>query len=204
MVRALERGPAHDHLVQEHAQAPDVQGVVVALALDHFRRKVVEGAAECCPRDAGDGAPAEVRYLEHIIVGDEEVLRLQIPVHNRLTMQVLETARDLHEVVPRSGLEEAPTLARPQQLVQLTLGAVLEQQVHRLGVLKVPVEPEHVLVLQGPLHLDLALDLVDEVALNDLDLLHRLQRIDVTGALPPDPAHDAEAALPQGAPGVAV
>mmetsp|Transcript_100481 Transcript_100481/g.259520 ORF Transcript_100481/g.259520 Transcript_100481/m.259520 type:complete len:251 (-) Transcript_100481:232-984(-) len=204
VVRALERWATDHHLVEQHAAAPDVQRVVVALALDHLRRQVVERPAEGGARHAREGAPAEVRNLQDVVVVDEEVLWLEVSVDDGLAVQVLQPAGNLREVVARHALWEAAALTGPEELVQLTLGAVLQQQVDRLGVLEVPIQPEDVLVLQVALHLNLAFDLVDQVPVNDLDLLHGLQREDIAGALEPDTTHDAKRALAQGTTSVSI
>lgn len=86
VVCALEWWPAHHHFIQEHAQAPDIQSLVMASPLNHLWCKVVQRAAKGCPRDASEGTPSQVRNLEYIITVDKKVFRLQISVNNALRM----------------------------------------------------------------------------------------------------------------------
>mmetsp|Transcript_49103 Transcript_49103/g.153736 ORF Transcript_49103/g.153736 Transcript_49103/m.153736 type:complete len:346 (-) Transcript_49103:119-1156(-) len=204
VVRALEWWTSDHHFVKENPQTPDVQGVVVATTLDHLRGQVVESPAEGRAEVARNGTPAKVGDLEHVFVVDEEVLRLQVAVHDALGVQVAEAPCDLHKVVLGHVFCESATSASPQQLVQLALRAVLQQQIHCIGILKVLVEPQHILVLEVPLNLHFSLHLVDQVSLDHLYLPHGLEGVNVAGSLPAHSANNTEGSLPQGPAGVAV
>ena len=61
-------------------------------------------------------------------------------------VQILQGQRDLGDVVGRAVVGKFGFLA--QNLEQLALGGVLEDEVHALGVVKVPVHAQHVRVAQ--------------------------------------------------------
>lgn len=73
-----------------------------------------------------------------------------------------------------SVLCETAISAGPEQLIEGSLGTIFQKQVYSFCILKVRVETEHILMLQVLLYLDLPLDLINEVILNHLNLLHRL------------------------------
>lgn len=81
-MHASERGAAVHQLVQEDAQGPDVEGVIVRLVLDHFRRHVLKSAAKSislliCVRLH---APSEVANFDDVAFLDQNVLGLDVPV----------------------------------------------------------------------------------------------------------------------------
>lgn len=106
-------------------------------ALDHLRSKIVHRTAECGTEYIGGGTPSKVRDLQNIIVCNQEVLRLQVPVHDLMRMKVLQTPHQLHEEVLRHLFVELPPLLGPQKLIQLSLGTVLQEQKDVLFILKV-------------------------------------------------------------------
>jgi hypothetical protein len=49
----------------------------------------------------------------------------------------------------------------PQKLVKFALGTILEKQIDTLSILKVPIESQNILMLQGALDLNLSLNLIN-------------------------------------------
>ena len=65
VVLCLEGRVAHEELVAQDAQAPDVDFVVVGEVIDHLGGQVVKSAAEGLPPVIGGvDAPPEVSYLD--------------------------------------------------------------------------------------------------------------------------------------------
>jgi hypothetical protein len=91
---------AAEELVGEHAQRPDVDGVVVVLVLDHLGGEVVEGPAE--GRAARRGrvhGPAKVGDFDVALVAEEEVLGLDVAVDHVLPVAVVERLGDGADVL---------------------------------------------------------------------------------------------------------
>lgn len=97
-VRVLEWQVAARHRVQNDAGRPDIRvESVVTLAGNHLRRCVAWGAAGRFQRlaVAVHVGEAEVDYLDVVLVVEQEVLRLQVPVTDFDFMDVLDAADDL-------------------------------------------------------------------------------------------------------------
>ncbi|KAF5315292.1 hypothetical protein D9619_007381 [Psilocybe cf. subviscida] len=123
--------------------------------------------------------PPKVANLELPIDPKQQILRLNIPVNNMLTMQIRQRIRHLVDV-PR-----APPLREPVQLrellVQLALARELEHEEDALLVVEVPVQAQDVGVPQVLLDLDLAPDLLLDLGRDDLGLVERLHGEDELG-----------------------
>ena len=77
MSLGLERGAANEELVQEDAEGPDVDHLVVLPALHHLRGEVVQSPAQgVAAGGRGVDGPAEVGDLDVVAGPKEEVLRL--------------------------------------------------------------------------------------------------------------------------------
>ena len=78
------------HLVDEHAQRPPVGRMVVTRAEQHLRRDVLRRPAECV---GGFGlfSKAKIRKLQVAILGDQNVLRLQIPIHYIVLVKIFQS-----------------------------------------------------------------------------------------------------------------
>ena len=160
----LEGRDAHEELVQEHAEGPRVDLLVVLAPLDHLGGEVVERPAQRVPAGGrGVDGPAEVGDLDVVLRPEEEVLRLDVlrsllvfrlpcraaqlkrhafvsqthPVDHVLVVAVL---HGLAQVGDESGgrpLAE-PSLGR-ELLVKLAPRRVLEDEVNVLVVVEVAV-----------------------------------------------------------------
>uniref|UniRef100_A0A182J6B2 Uncharacterized protein n=1 Tax=Anopheles atroparvus TaxID=41427 RepID=A0A182J6B2_ANOAO len=122
------KGTAHQH-VQQHPEAPDVRlGPVVLHALEYLRGGV-RGRATPRPKHlSGDErvAEAEVSQLHVHLRVEQDVLRLQVPVHDPIPVAVVERGHDLREDAGSLLLPHAPV--RDQMVEDLTLGRVLRYQ----------------------------------------------------------------------------
>ena len=110
----MERAAAGQQLVQNHAERKDV-GAVVRLETAHlFWRHVPDRAHHDAGR--GDGllrrgvragrvafqlGQAEVQNLDAVVMGDENVLRLQVAMDDAFFVRRGQTAGDLNRVVDR-------------------------------------------------------------------------------------------------------
>ena len=134
---AEERASPGQHLVEDDAEGEDVGARVDEIADRLFRRHVARGAdgrAGAGQRHAGGGAlgrrvvrladlgDPEIQHLHQVVVGDHDVARLQIAMHDAGTMRAPHGLRNLggvaHDLVDAEGalLEEAAQGAAPHQL----------------------------------------------------------------------------------------
>lgn len=82
-VLVIEGWDADDHLIDEDAEGPPVQGMVMAGTKNHLRRQVLRCAAEgvrLLPLRIFDLGEAEVRKEDVSIIVEQDILRLQVPV----------------------------------------------------------------------------------------------------------------------------
>ena len=80
-------------LIQDAAQGPDVRLIGIRLVLAYFRRHVVRRALHCERVVAGalqHLGDTEVPKFDSIILGQEYILRFEIPVKNLATMNILQ------------------------------------------------------------------------------------------------------------------
>jgi hypothetical protein len=164
--RALERAPAREHLVEDRPQGEDVGAVVDGLAPHLLRRHVAHRpdhrARARPPREGGqaggvarvDGllalgqlGEAEVQDLDEPVARHEQVLRLQVAVHDPVLVGRGEASRDLQPVVEgavrrqRRLAEAGPQRLALEQLRDDVVGPVLVPMSYTatmLGWLKPP------------------------------------------------------------------
>ena len=116
--RARERALAAEHLVQNRAEREDIAAVIDGTAANLFRRHIADGAddeprngvdlsrrEERVRRSSGDRLDelreAEVENLHAPIEGDEQILGLEIAVHDAGVVGDGEAVRDLNREVDR-------------------------------------------------------------------------------------------------------
>lgn len=100
----VEGQGAAEQGVENDAAAPDVDlGAGIHVARDHLRRRVVRAAARRpqelpVPRHVRE---SKVRDLHVLVRVQQQVLRLQIPVHHAVVVAVLHAGHDLLEEAAR-------------------------------------------------------------------------------------------------------
>mmetsp|Transcript_26252 Transcript_26252/g.59573 ORF Transcript_26252/g.59573 Transcript_26252/m.59573 type:complete len:212 (-) Transcript_26252:129-764(-) len=150
---------AHEKLVAENPERPDVDVLVVRLTLYHLRRKVVESSTERVPlRGWSMDGPTKVSDLDLALAVYQEVLRLDVSVDHVLLVAVGERTSKRADVVCRSLLGEPFHLL--QLLVELSASCELEDEVDAALVVEVAVQAEDVGVSQVGLDLDLSSQLM--------------------------------------------
>mmetsp|Transcript_54295 Transcript_54295/g.152925 ORF Transcript_54295/g.152925 Transcript_54295/m.152925 type:complete len:333 (+) Transcript_54295:434-1432(+) len=191
-------GPPEE-LVEVHGQAPAVhEEAVVAPArgpgLQDLRRDKRQRAARLpqhLPRPADQHGKPEVRELQAlVVVGQDEVRGLEVPVAYALAVQVDHRAQDLLEE-PRGDV----LLQRPdprEGVEELAPGADLGGHVYVLLVLEGAVHAQDVGVVQ----LLQQLDLREQLVAVYLGLGHGLDCMRLAGLLVVSLAHRPEGALP--------
>lgn len=127
-------------------------------------------------------APSEVADFDLPVDADEDVLGLDVPMHDVFLVEVLEGGRHLRYVLGCLGLGEALLLA--EMLVEFALGGEFEDEEDPLRVVEVAVQTEDVGVREVRLDFYLAADLLFYFPLLELGLVQDLQSADeARGAL---------------------
>ncbi len=105
----LEWGAAREKLVQHRSERVEVRGRRHLLTGGLLRREIggrpQDGAELGQPRGLGCPGNAEVRDLEHTVVAEQEVGRLDVSVHEPRVVRVLKAG---------AGLERQRLLPRPR------------------------------------------------------------------------------------------
>eukprot|EP00429_Kryptoperidinium_foliaceum_P018166 CAMPEP_0176041802 /NCGR_PEP_ID=MMETSP0120_2-20121206/20739_1 /TAXON_ID=160619 /ORGANISM="Kryptoperidinium foliaceum, Strain CCMP 1326" /LENGTH=312 /DNA_ID=CAMNT_0017375211 /DNA_START=436 /DNA_END=1371 /DNA_ORIENTATION=+ len=175
-VLVLKREIAADHREQDHTAAPQIAHLGdVLMPRNHFGRSIARRAA-CGAQPlaiAEQVAQAEVDDLDPVILVQEQVLGLQVPVHDVHGVDLLDTGYDLVEEATRLRLLDAPV--RNDVIEQLVPGRVLHDQVQlaaRLNNLEqlddvwMPDQLQDVDFARHPLDIG---NLLDTVFLQDFD-----------------------------------
>jgi hypothetical protein len=104
----FKRRHSNQELVSQDAQRPQVDMVGMRLALYHFRREVIERAAQGRPaiRRGMDG-PSKVANLQIAIQAEQDVLGLDIPVDDVFRVKVFERVCHLSNVLLTTRQREA-------------------------------------------------------------------------------------------------
>ena len=139
---------SHDHGVQYDTQTPHVrQFPVVAVSAEEFRRSVgvaardgVEVLADLPP------SAAEVGHLEPQFVVQEDVLQLQIAVHQVHTVELCHGKQQVPEELP--GVVLAQRSFAVDELSQVSVGTVLHDLEDAVPVKDRFVEADYVVVSQ--------------------------------------------------------
>ena len=157
---AFEKRPARQNDVKDDSNAEYVRLAVVALLLEELGGDVARTAAaqvELLGVVFDHGGQAEVGNFQIPVVllrGEEQVLRLQVPMHDVLGMQVLKRADEVLHHRPGVGLSiQALTLDLVEELTTLE---VRQEQVDVLGRLVGLVQLDHVFMVNFTQHIDLS------------------------------------------------
>mmetsp|Transcript_47094 Transcript_47094/g.106810 ORF Transcript_47094/g.106810 Transcript_47094/m.106810 type:complete len:250 (+) Transcript_47094:763-1512(+) len=108
----IEGRDACKHLEEQYPDRPDIDTLVIGLAINHLRRQHTERAAKghaavCLARI---GTPPKVGHLGRKVVTEEDVLRLQVSVDDSMLMQEADPVHDLREDVRSIRLAQCPGL----------------------------------------------------------------------------------------------
>ena len=146
-----------DKFIEKDTQGPSVDFVSVWVFIHHFWCHVLERATErlSIPREhialrillkLDLTSPAKVANLYHLLVVDEQVFRLQIPVNEPVLVHEVNAANSLNEVPKRVTFVEALFLG--DALEEVLLLDELHDEVLVLAVLQVRVESHDIDVLE--------------------------------------------------------
>lgn len=86
------------HFIHENSHAPTVNLIIVVVPLSHFRRDVVEGAAESAALLISFDGPPEVGDFE-VVTQTDDVLRFEVPMNDSVPVQILYSGENLLDVV---------------------------------------------------------------------------------------------------------
>lgn len=180
----LERRFSNQELVCQHAQRPQVNflrvPVLLASGLDHLWRQVVQGSAHGVAAIVGRvHAPAKIADFDLAVDADQNVLGLDVAVHDVLLMQVLERAGHLRDVLRGLPFRELAGFA--QVLVQLSFAGELEDEEDALAVVEVAVQAQAVRVRQVRLDFDFAAHLLLDFSLLQFGFVQDFQCADEAG-----------------------
>mmetsp|Transcript_70 Transcript_70/g.283 ORF Transcript_70/g.283 Transcript_70/m.283 type:complete len:342 (+) Transcript_70:594-1619(+) len=133
-ILVVKRRVPSQHLVDEDAHSPPVHSLAVAFAENDLGREVLWCAAECPSPILDTLGKAKVGDFDVARVIKQQVLRLEVPVDDGLSVQVLEGKDDLRGIEARCFVGEAPRLAQVGE--ELATDDVLHHQVEVHGVLE--------------------------------------------------------------------
>ena len=126
--------------------------------------------------------PAKVGDLDLTVDADEDVLRLDVAVHDVLPVQVLEGCRHLSNILRSFRFREA--LFAAKMFVEFSLGGELENQEDAFCVVEVTEQLQNVGMGEVGLNFNLSSDLLFNFSLLDLRLVKHFESADETrGAL---------------------
>mmetsp|Transcript_5934 Transcript_5934/g.16685 ORF Transcript_5934/g.16685 Transcript_5934/m.16685 type:complete len:261 (-) Transcript_5934:277-1059(-) len=164
----MEWRPARDHFKQHRPYTPKVCFGIISLMLQNLRRHVQWRSAKCLGKRCGLQMPSEAKVgklqsklcgwevvlLPLLLIGgrlgwivqlihrqwarQEQILRLNVAVDEFLTPQKLEACGQIAHEAASKPLGEPSGLARADQPLQITSGAIFEDQI------KVPFRLLHV------------------------------------------------------------
>lgn len=157
---ALEKRTASQNDIKYDANAKDVSLAVVALFLEELGGDVARAAApqiQLFRLVFDHGGEAEVRDLQVPVVllrGEEQVLGLQIPVHNVFGVQVLQCT---DKVLHHRPCVRLPVQALALDLVEeLAALEVRQEQMDVLGGLVGLIQLDHILMVNFTQHINLS------------------------------------------------
>jgi len=150
-VAALEWQTQAAQLIQNDAEAPNVDLLRVGLVLDDLGREVVGRAdlrLEILIRDRKHARDPEVAQLYEALLGEEDVRWLDVAVDDLVLMQVEHGQKQLDEPVEHLTLLEEQRALRLDLLLQVAALRELHHNAEHLLVLENVVEGDDVRVLQ--------------------------------------------------------
>jgi len=150
-------------LVEQDPETPDVQLVVIVnrSRQQHFGGHVLKRSADCLPEFpcTYQRGPSEIADFGVKVCVEQDIFWFQIAVNYTFGVQVGRGPRDLEEDPERNGLGQAGNRMDVEE--EAAVGGVLEQDVQVVAFEKVSDESDDVGVLEGPMELDLVLEVLD-------------------------------------------
>lgn len=154
MPLGLKGRVAHQELVHQHAQTPDIDPLVVLLPLDHLRGQVIQGSTQRLPaRGRRVDRPPKIRDLQLTLGPQQQILWLDVSVDDMLLVAVPEGGGHLEDELRRLTFGESTLVG--QVLVELAVRRVLQDEINTLVVVEVAVHTQNVLVTEVGLDFDL-------------------------------------------------
>mmetsp|Transcript_75014 Transcript_75014/g.160676 ORF Transcript_75014/g.160676 Transcript_75014/m.160676 type:complete len:255 (+) Transcript_75014:996-1760(+) len=187
---------ARQHEIANHPEAPDIRLLIIA-AEEHLGGNIIRSACFCACRHPWLESPrnTEVDELQWSLADlllrtKKPVLGLEVPVHDPVLMQIIDSEQHLAEA---SCCKSLVKVSRSDDAVEeLASLAELQDQVDGPPILEALDEADDVRVVQQAHDLDL---FVEPRRLLNRALLHALDGDPRTGALVFANPHRAEAAL---------
>jgi len=160
---------ASNQLKGQNANTPQIQPIIIILLKCNLGANIIRGSTISPPlllpmRDMY--RPAKISELNVIIDRKQYILGLDIPVYDFKRMQVGDSLNHLVDVLGCPLLLKARLLL--QDLVELTLGGVVQDDVDLLLVVEEAVHLQDVSVAEVAVDLDLTTQLEDYVVLLQL------------------------------------
>ena len=153
-------------LVGQNAERPVVHALVVRLIFHHFRRQIVQRAAErFATRGRRVDGPAEVGDFHLLAQAEQQVFRLDVAMNDFLGMTVNHGVEEFGHVGRRPWLVELALGL--QHFVQFSLGGEFQDQIHASFVVEIAVKTQDVGVAEVGLNLDFAAQLMLHVSLRE-------------------------------------
>mmetsp|Transcript_39142 Transcript_39142/g.86039 ORF Transcript_39142/g.86039 Transcript_39142/m.86039 type:complete len:527 (+) Transcript_39142:133-1713(+) len=189
----LKRRVAVEHLVEEDAQRPVVDRLPMALLEDDFGRQVLWRAAESPGAVLDQLGKAKVCQLQSAVLGEQQVLELEIPVDDAHAVQVLKRQQHLHD--EDAGVREREGLV----LVQLVEHVAARTELHDEDQVGLRDDGAELVrderVNNARQDLRLLHDVLDLAHGDDVSFHHLLERVDLPRLLVNTPPHLTKGAL---------
>ena len=162
-----ERRLDHQHFVHQDSNAPAVYLVIIEAPLSNLRADVIQSATEGLSLPVSLDGPPEISDLEQLSKTNN-VLRLQVAMHDAIPMQVIDAIEDLYQILGSLILSKG---ASSQYLLVQIMEAVLHDQEDFFPPDVVAVSRQDV----GMLAVEVYLHLLNEEIHLDLILLEGLE-----------------------------
>lgn len=164
---------AYQKFVGQHAQAPQIDSLVILLPTEYLRRCIIKGPTAGTTPVIADRSPTKITQFAHTLtikykkyMSENNVLRLDIPMRNGILMQVFDGRGDLFYFLGYFAFGEGFLLLQLRE--QGPLFHVLHDQVDVGGIVEAVVQGHNVLVMQECLDFQLQNQLVDHVQFLDI------------------------------------
>lgn len=157
----LEWRLSEQQRIHDHPNRPDIHLIGVPILLQYLRSDIVRSPADSLLELALMFDPCrqpEIAYLGIHVVIDEDIAQLEIPVDDRLRVDIDEGLDHLIDI--HSGLILCDTLPPFHQILQRVITAVLQQYVHILPILERLYELNNVLMFERTMDLNFNQQLV--------------------------------------------